>query len=295
MQFGAWIVILLWNGWSFLSIPFYEFEKVQLNFAECRWIFNFILKWRTTHAWNVAIAMPNDTICTGVSSIVLDSSSRFCQILDLIPYWILYWIFILLGRLGRISELVESSQKFSSHSWTERSVWYGCQLLGSIWAIRLCEKLLLGCKIGEISDKRTMGANFQVYGDTASSVRCISNYHRIYILCFPESSAPVERVFAKAKKVWKHASSQLQISTDNCTMQVKCNMEWSCVKFFKVLKSRPELLRKISTHDENWELRIHNCEKKNQKHLMRMEKWVSIVYEWTYKLNIPFEWSLKRS
>lgn len=68
-----------------------------------------------------------------------------------------------------------------------------------------------------------------------------------FILCLPGTSAPVERVFSKAKKTWKQESSQLHVSTLSSMMQVKCNMEWSCIEFFKILKSRPDLLQKISS------------------------------------------------
>lgn len=71
-----------------------------------------------------------------------------------------------------------------------------------------------------------------------------------FILCFPGTSAPVERVFAKAKKIWKQESSSLQISTLNSILHVKCNMEWTCLEFFKFLKTRPDLLRKISSQDK---------------------------------------------
>lgn len=71
-----------------------------------------------------------------------------------------------------------------------------------------------------------------------------------FIFSFPGSSAPVERTFAKAKKIWKQESSQLQISTLNSMLQVKCNMEWTCIDFFKFLKTRPDLLRKISSQDK---------------------------------------------
>lgn len=71
-----------------------------------------------------------------------------------------------------------------------------------------------------------------------------------FILCFPGSSAPVERVFAKAKKVWKQESSSLQITTLNSILHVKINMDWNCMNFYKFLKEEPELLRKISSQDK---------------------------------------------
>lgn len=71
-----------------------------------------------------------------------------------------------------------------------------------------------------------------------------------FILCFPGSSAPVERVFAKAKKVWKQESSSLQITTLASILHVKINMDWSCINFYEFLKDERELLRKISSQDK---------------------------------------------
>lgn len=71
-----------------------------------------------------------------------------------------------------------------------------------------------------------------------------------YALCFPGSSAPVERVFATAKKIWKLESSSLQIATLNAILHVKMNMEWSCIEFYDFLKTKPDLLRQISGQDK---------------------------------------------
>lgn len=72
-----------------------------------------------------------------------------------------------------------------------------------------------------------------------------------FILCFPGSSAPVERIFAKAKKIWKQESSSLKVSTLDSILHVKCNMEWTCIDFFKFLKTRQDLLRKISCQEKH--------------------------------------------
>lgn len=71
-----------------------------------------------------------------------------------------------------------------------------------------------------------------------------------FILCFAGTSSPVERVFAKAKKIWKQESSQLQVSTLGSLLQIKCNMDWTCTEFFNFLKSRPDLLRQIAANDK---------------------------------------------
>lgn len=71
-----------------------------------------------------------------------------------------------------------------------------------------------------------------------------------FILCFPGSSAPVERVFAKAKKIWKQESSSLKVTTLDSILHVKCNMEWKCIDFYKFLKGRHDLLRKISSQEK---------------------------------------------
>lgn len=71
-----------------------------------------------------------------------------------------------------------------------------------------------------------------------------------FILCFPGTSAPAERIFAKAKKIWKVESARLQMSSLDSILQVKCNMEWSCIDFYDFLKTQPELLRKISSQEK---------------------------------------------
>lgn len=70
-----------------------------------------------------------------------------------------------------------------------------------------------------------------------------------FVLCFPGTSAPVERVFAKAKKVWTQESSNLHIITLNSILHVKNNMEWNCVDFYKFLETQPQLLHKIARYD----------------------------------------------
>lgn len=71
-----------------------------------------------------------------------------------------------------------------------------------------------------------------------------------YVLCFPGSSAPVERLFAKANKVWKQESTNLHIKTLRAILFVKSNMEYTCTEFHRYLKTRPEILRKISSQEK---------------------------------------------
>lgn len=71
-----------------------------------------------------------------------------------------------------------------------------------------------------------------------------------YILCFPGSSAPVERVFAKAKKVWKQESSALMVSTLKSILFVKINLEYDCIGFYNFLRTQPTLLRKIASQEK---------------------------------------------
>lgn len=71
-----------------------------------------------------------------------------------------------------------------------------------------------------------------------------------FVQCLAGTSSPVERVFAKGKKIWKQESSNLQVGSLGALLQVKCNMDWACIDFLKFLKTRPDLLRKISSEDK---------------------------------------------
>lgn len=71
-----------------------------------------------------------------------------------------------------------------------------------------------------------------------------------FALCFPGSSAPVERIFARTKKIWKQDSSSLQIESLSSILFVKINLEYECIDFYKFLKSQPELLKKIARQDK---------------------------------------------
>lgn len=71
-----------------------------------------------------------------------------------------------------------------------------------------------------------------------------------YILCLPGSSAPVERIFSQANKIWKQESSALLVPTLHSILVVKNNMEYSCIDFYKFLKTQPVLLRQIASQDK---------------------------------------------
>lgn len=67
-----------------------------------------------------------------------------------------------------------------------------------------------------------------------------------FILCFAGTSAPVERVFAKAKKIWTLEKPSLLPSTLKSILIVKNNMDYYYCEFSKFLEEQPDILRKIS-------------------------------------------------
>lgn len=71
-----------------------------------------------------------------------------------------------------------------------------------------------------------------------------------YIFCLPGTSATVERVFSAINKIWSNEKTRLQIKTLKSILLVKYNMKFSCLDFFTFLKSKPELLKKISTQEK---------------------------------------------
>lgn len=68
-----------------------------------------------------------------------------------------------------------------------------------------------------------------------------------FILCLPGTSAPVERVFSSAKNIWKVESSQLAVKTLKSILLVKMNLKYSCVDFYRFLKTQPKLLKAIAS------------------------------------------------
>lgn len=71
-----------------------------------------------------------------------------------------------------------------------------------------------------------------------------------FVFCFPGTSSSVERLFAKAKKIWTPEKSALEPSTLKSILIVKNNMEYDCFEFHKFLKCQPALLRKISSQEK---------------------------------------------
>lgn len=71
-----------------------------------------------------------------------------------------------------------------------------------------------------------------------------------YVLCFPGSSASVERLFAHAKKLWKPESTALNIQTLRAMLFVKFNMEYTCTEFHRYLQTHPDTVRKISSQEK---------------------------------------------
>lgn len=71
-----------------------------------------------------------------------------------------------------------------------------------------------------------------------------------FALCFPGSSALVERIFSLAKKLWTDGKSSLHIETLNAILFVKNNLDYDCIEFHKFLKTQPELLKQISSMEK---------------------------------------------
>lgn len=72
----------------------------------------------------------------------------------------------------------------------------------------------------------------------------------ICVLCFPGSSAAIERLFAHIKKIWKQDSTALLIETLQAILFVKFNMEYSCTEFHRYLITHPGVLRQISSQEK---------------------------------------------
>lgn len=77
-----------------------------------------------------------------------------------------------------------------------------------------------------------------------------------YGFSLPGTSAPVERIFAYIKKIWKPESTQLQIQTLKSILYMKHNLKYTCTEFYEYLKSQPALLKQIGNskkyeRDEN--------------------------------------------
>lgn len=71
-----------------------------------------------------------------------------------------------------------------------------------------------------------------------------------YILCLPGTSAPVERIFSAVTKAWTLEKTQLKIDNLKGILFVKYNLKYSCHEFFNMIKTKPELLRKVSSENK---------------------------------------------
>lgn len=71
-----------------------------------------------------------------------------------------------------------------------------------------------------------------------------------YILCLPGTSAAVERIFSAVNKTWTSDKTRLDVETLKAILTVKCNLKYTCVNFYKYLKTKPELLRQIASKDK---------------------------------------------
>lgn len=71
-----------------------------------------------------------------------------------------------------------------------------------------------------------------------------------YVLCFPGTTSPVERVFSEINNIWTKEKSQLEIETIKSILFVKKNMEYTCEEFYEYIKNRPDILRQISSQEK---------------------------------------------
>jgi hypothetical protein len=75
-----------------------------------------------------------------------------------------------------------------------------------------------------------------------------------FILCFPGSSATVQRLFSVMNTMWSKEKSRLSVETKRATLvvrQKKCVME--CEKFYdKVLKDRNLLRKNTLSEKYSW-------------------------------------------
>lgn len=66
-----------------------------------------------------------------------------------------------------------------------------------------------------------------------------------YIYCLPGTSATVERIFSLMNNIWSQEKSRLAVPTIQSILYVTYNIDSSCIDFYKTLKSKPDIRRKI--------------------------------------------------
>lgn len=71
-----------------------------------------------------------------------------------------------------------------------------------------------------------------------------------YVLCFPGTSSSAERLFAEVTKIWTQHNTQISIDTLKSTLSVKNYFDYTCIEFYRFLKSRPNILKEISSQDK---------------------------------------------
>lgn len=71
-----------------------------------------------------------------------------------------------------------------------------------------------------------------------------------YVLCFPTTSAPVERIFTDVNKIWTKHNTQISIETLKSTLFVKNYFDYSCKEFHRFITSRPAVLKDISKQEK---------------------------------------------
>ena len=74
-----------------------------------------------------------------------------------------------------------------------------------------------------------------------------------FALCLPGTNASTERAFSHMNKIWTSEKTQLKVPTLKALLITKINFKHTCMDFYRVLKSTPELLKKISS-SEKYEL-----------------------------------------
>jgi hAT family C-terminal dimerisation region len=71
-----------------------------------------------------------------------------------------------------------------------------------------------------------------------------------YVYCLPGTSASVERVFSMINRIWTKEKTRLEMATLESIIFVKCNMKFSCMEFFDLLRNSPDLVQKIASSEK---------------------------------------------
>ena len=71
-----------------------------------------------------------------------------------------------------------------------------------------------------------------------------------FVLCLPESSTPVERIFSHMNKIWTDERSTMNFNTIKCLLKIKSNSEHNCSEFFDLVKNDKNFLEKISSNNK---------------------------------------------